>query len=107
MDYTILQLKDIGKTNYAFRDWCRAKKEFSIDDYKIVYTGKVEHNYKKMKDFLDRLYVMFNVDDRPDDFCGHSLSASDVVLVNGDYYYCGDLYWTKVTKYIKAEEGVA
>ena len=39
-----------------------------------------------MGEFLEAVYQKFNIE-RPEDFKGHSLSISDVVVVGGDAYY--------------------
>lgn len=106
--YTILQIEDVENVNYVFRDWDRAKKEFSISDYTVVYQGEErKSNYKKDTQLLERLFCKFNMD-HPDDFMGRSLSMSDVVVIGNNYYYCDTFGWKKITKYVNAgNESVA
>lgn len=94
--YKIYQLKSIAKTDYAFRDWdCAKIHGFNINDYKLVYSGETEE-----ENVLEELWVKFNID-RPEDFCGHSLSVSDVVAIKiADiwwWYYCDDIGWVNIT----------
>ncbi len=52
------------------------------DKYTLVYTFEVKpEELENMPGFLDDVYGKFNYD-RPEDFAGHSLSVSDVVVVN-------------------------
>ena len=52
--------------------------------YKKVYTGKLLE-----KEGLNDIFERFNID-RPEDFKGHSLSISDIIVVhkdNGDHTF--------------------
>ncbi len=52
------------------------------DNYTLVYTFEVKpEELENLPGFLDDVYGRFNYD-RPEDFAGHSLSVSDVVVVN-------------------------
>ena len=53
-------------------DGMQIKKE----DYKLVYVGELSGNMS-----LDDIFERFNID-RPEDFRGHSLSVSDIVVLN-------------------------
>ena len=46
------------------------------EDYKLVYVGELLGNMS-----LDDIFERFNID-RPEDFRGHSLSVSDIVVLN-------------------------
>ena len=50
--------------------------EVNRADYELVYTAPLTE-----KDTLEAIYERFNIQ-RPDDFTGHSLSVSDVVVLN-------------------------
>ena len=102
--YKIYQLKSIAKTDYAFRDWdCAKRVGFSINDYKLVYSGETEN-----ENVLEELWAKFNID-HPEDFYGHSLSVSDVVAMSRDdnwrWYYCDDFGWKDVTDMINVIGG--
>ncbi len=47
------------------------------EDYELMYSGKLQ------KESLEDIYIRFNIE-RPDDFKGHSLSVSDVVVMERD-----------------------
>lgn len=47
------------------------------DDYELAYIADNADGYD-----LDEIYEEFNID-RPDDFCGHSLSVGDVIAFKG------------------------
>ena len=50
--------------------------EVNCADYELVYTAPLTEN-----DTLEAIYERFNIQ-RPADFTGHSLSVSDVVVLN-------------------------
>ena len=97
MNYKIYQA-DPHTCDYAFEWWSWAQDRFNFKDYELVYEGdiKVEETYETLED----LFKIFNVD-RPADFKGHSLSVSDIVELDGKYYYCDNVGWTDITKFIK------
>lgn len=97
MRYYIYQIKDIATCNYAFQGWKEARESWSLFDYKPVWCGKIKG---KPEEVLEELFVTFNVN-RPKNFRGHSLSVSDVVVLNkGNYdvdiYYCDDFGWKEI-----------
>jgi hypothetical protein len=94
INYKILQLKDLENCKYAFLWWDKAKDKFDINDYEVVYSGKVPADKNTMQ-ILDNLFTKFNID-HPDDFTGHSLSVSDVVDLDGEKYYCDSIGWVKI-----------
>ncbi len=53
--------------------------EVSHDNYTAVYAGELSQD-KSQGETLDDLYTRFNVD-RPEDFTGHSLSVSDIIVL--------------------------
>lgn len=78
--FGIYQLKDDDSLHYhRFTGTdMMAKEGLSVDmeNYDLIYVGE------KTPDIgLDQIYEKFNID-RPDDFTGHSLSVSDVVVIH-------------------------
>ena len=63
------------------------KKRVNVNDtlvrnnYKLIYTGK-----PRSSDTLEDIYYRFNME-IPLDFTGHSLSVSDVVVLNGKAFF--------------------
>ena len=85
MNYKLLQIKDFENNNYLFMNYDWAKdRGFKLEDYEVVYEGEVRDDNVNV--ILEDLFYIFNVD-RPEDFKGHSMSVSDVVYLDGKYYY--------------------
>lgn len=95
MKYKLLQIKDIENCSYMFSSFNFAQqKGFSLYDYEIVYEGEIE-DYS-IEYTLEKLFEIFNTFP-PKDFRGHSMSVSDVVELNGVYYYCDHVGFKKIT----------
>jgi len=77
--YSIYQLKDGEALHYhRFSSFDELKKnclKIESNNYELIYTDNLQEN-----DTLDTIYNKFNID-RPDDFKGHSLSVSDVIVI--------------------------
>ena len=77
--YEILQIKD-GSDGEQYRFWGmnyvqEAGLQVNVSDYESKYQGEL-----KPGETLDTLYERFNLY-RPEDFTGHSLSVSDVIVL--------------------------
>ena len=95
MKYEILQLKYEKHRAYGFMDYEWALEHgFSLDDYEKVYEGEIETG-RYIEGTLDNIFTKFNID-RPKDFKGHSLSVSDIVILNGEKFYCDSFGWKKL-----------
>ena len=68
----------------------------TLDLYKQVYECKIETDEMCYNKALDEVFRYLNVF-RPADFCGHSLSTSDIVKMDDKYYYCDSYGWVDVT----------
>lgn len=83
-NYQIFQLKDtIDNKDVLFcslDEMNRQKGHVDIDRYDAVYAGDMPPGMD-----LESIYLRFNVN-RPEDFHGHSLSISDVIVVTSDSY---------------------
>lgn len=89
----IYQIKDIGSVDYAFRSF--DKNKFKFSDYQKVYELDVDEGF--YVDILENLFSMFNdYTHRPADFFGHSMSISDVVVINNKAYYCDAFAWSNM-----------
>lgn len=64
----------------------------TIDNYDKVYEFEMQSSSEWR---LDDLFEIFNTN-RPSDFHGHSMSVSDVVEVDGVFWYCDDIGWKKL-----------
>ncbi len=69
-------------------------------NYELVYTAPLDG-----KTTLENIYRTFNSDDRPADFRGHSLSVSDVVVINRggkeEAHYCDSIGFTPVPEFMR------
>ena len=69
-------------------------------NYELVYTAPLDK-----KTTLEDIYRTFNADDRPAGFRGHSLSVSDVVVVNRggkeEAHYCDSIGFTPVPEFMQ------
>ena len=77
--YEILQIKD-GSNGEHYRFWGmnyvqKKRLQINVSDYESKYQGEL-----KPGETLDTLYERFNLH-RPEDFTGHSLSVSDVIVL--------------------------
>lgn len=97
MKYTILQLDthnpDVEKGRKLFIPWniLNQHLKFDISQYKKVYEGEVQEE-KTILHTLESIFRTFNFQ-HPSDFHGHSLSVSDVVVLDGVSYYCDSYGW--------------
>ena len=78
--FGIYQIKDDSPgENYAFMNMSFIEShgmQIKKEDYKLVYVGELLGNMS-----LDDIFERFNID-RPEDFRGHSLSVSDIIVLN-------------------------
>lgn len=101
MKYRILQLdrdrESVSQNRKMFEPWEVLNKccgGFDIRDYKEVYAG--DHQTDKSTEVaLDEIFEQFNLR-HPEDFRGHSLSVSDVVIMDNEIYFCDSFGWVKV-----------
>lgn len=64
-----------------------------LEDYKLVYEGEFEPQGEYSEP--DQLYMKFQ-GEKPEGYTGHSISMSDVVEIDGKYYYCDSYGWEEV-----------
>lgn len=94
MKYQLLQISKWEDCNYFFRGWDFAKKShFTLSDYEVVYEGEIEGT--NVGEVLEDLFRIFNIQ-QPQDFRGHSMSVSDVVCLDGKYYYTDHIGFAEV-----------
>ena len=78
--FGIYQIRDDSPgTAYAFRNMNFIEShdlQVRKEDYKLVYVGELQGNVS-----LEDIFERFNIH-RPEDFRGHSLSVSDIVVLN-------------------------
>ena len=101
MKYEILQL-DRDNANVQcdalmFMPWAYVNEKYGFNhwNYKKIYEGEIEQSDRKVWEILEDLFYIFN-NNIPEDFKGHSLSTSDVVVLDGVKYYCDSIGWVDV-----------
>lgn len=99
--YGIYQLRESGERTYQFMGMREASNfgfEIHGEDYELIYSDRLG-----MEDTLNSLYEKFNIN-HPQDFTGHSLSVSDVVVMrkNGESkaYYVDSFGFTELPEFI-------
>lgn len=99
--YGIYQLKKSEERTYQFMGMREASSfgfEIHGEDYELIYSDRLG-----MEDTLNSLYEKFNIN-HPQDFTGHSLSVSDVVVMrkNGESkaYYVDSFGFTELPEFI-------
>lgn len=79
--------------------------QLNHDDYELVYEGEVGEFRGKAT--LEALYTQFNTD-HPEDFRGHSLSVSDVIVISVDgkdtAYFCDSFGFTEMPEFFREKE---
>lgn len=100
MKYTIFQIPSIrrGTPRYIYCKYCFAPlrwiDEVNLNNYVQVYSDDVPYD-KSVDMFLEYLFQKFNLY-RPIDFGGHSMSVSDIVKIDGKYYFCDSIGWKNI-----------
>ena len=104
--FTIYQLKGGPETrDYRFEAYESLQEAgLAVDrqNYDLIYTAPLDS-----KTTLEDIYRTFNLD-RPADFTGHSLSVSDVVVLNSsgkeEAHYCDSFGFTPVPEFFLQRE---
>lgn len=99
-DYEILINED-RETMFMKLDWIldEIRSKIVLDDYEKAYEGTVEGEINEEDDIifvLEEVYMIFNMK-HPKDYKNRSLSVSDVVKLNDDYYFVDSLGFKKIT----------
>ena len=91
-----------------FEDMGQLKRDgvqLNHDDYELVYEGEVGEFRGNAT--LEALYTQFNTD-HPEDFRGHSLSVSDVIVISVDgndtAYFCDSFGFTEMPEFFRDKE---
>lgn len=84
-DHRLFESWDVLNRTCGFSHWC----------YNKVYEGEITAD--SVVGALDALFEKFNLH-HPDDFKGHSLSVSDVIVLDGKKYYCDSFGWVDIEK---------
>ena len=102
MKYEIYQIKP-EHVGFRFMHYTWFEK-VTIDLYTKVYEGEIDDVPEEGKEtLLELIYREFNLY-RPKDFTGHSMSVSDVVVLDGEPYFCDSIGFTPVPEFFDASE---
>lgn len=96
MKYKILQLNEDHK-DQLFMAYRHNGEDVRKSWYNEVYSGEVDPKNSIMTT-LEKLFYIFNRC-HPSDFRGHSISMSDVVYLDGKYYYCDSFGFKELTNF--------
>jgi len=78
--FSIYQVKDGNETrDIRFEPFDNLKQAPDMANYQHIYTAPLKHG-----DSLARIHLEFNLDKKPEDFRGRSVSISDVIVMNKD-----------------------
>ena len=108
MKYEIYQMKPehVG-LRFMNSKWFKLKGEkITADKYTKVYEGDLDDNafiYVEKKSCLEWIYQVFNLS-RPEGFTGHSMSVSDVVVLDGKAYFCDSIGFTPLQDFYAVQE---
>ena len=101
MKYEILQLNrnnvNVQRDGLMFMPWSYVDEKYGFNhwNYRKVYEGEIDDPSRTISEVLDDLFYIFN-HNHPEGFQGHSLSVSDVVVLEGVKYYCDSCGWVNV-----------
>lgn len=101
MKLQILQLKSIPELrNYMFTSMSLLEKlnlKVDLNNYNEVYEDDLYSSiFSKNIDILEEIYQKFNMGQKPESYKGHSLSVSDIVVLDGVNYYVDSFGFIKL-----------
>ena len=101
MKLQILQLKSTPELrNYMFTSMSLLEKlnlKVDLNNYNEVYVDDLYSSiFSKNIDILEEIYQKFNIGQKPESYKGHSLSISDIVVLDGVNYYVDSFGFIKL-----------
>lgn len=104
MKYSIYQLdhhnENVLRDHKLFESWDMLNRTagFNFNQYQLVWEEETNFD-EKLDDItiLENLFTKFNIN-HPKSFYGHSLSVSDVVILDDKMYYCDSFGWKKINE---------
>lgn len=112
MTYSIWMLKQTATNRPYFFEALDVLKKIGLSPernrYEKVYTGAIipdENRFFVPKDYLERLYVKFNIE-KPDNYNGRSLSVSDIIVFsdvdrNEKAYFCDHFGFKEIPEFLE------
>lgn len=105
-EFAIYQIKSSNEYHGIRFESFEANKDKSLtmNDYDLVYKGDWnEIQGGTIEDKLDTVYDKFN-NNIPEDFKGHSLSVSDVIVVGNTAHYVDDMGFAEMPDFFKEKQ---
>ena len=101
MKLQILQLKRTPELrNYMFTSMSLLEKlnlKVDLNNYNEVYMDDLYSSiFSKNIDILEEIFQKFNMGQKPESYKGHSLSVSDIVVLDGVNYYVDSFGFIKL-----------
>ena len=101
MKLQILQLKSAPELrNYMFTSMSLLEKlnlKVDLNNYNEVYVDDLYSSiFSKNIDILEEIFQKFNIGQKPESYKGHSLSVSDIVVLDGVNYYVDSFGFIKL-----------
>ncbi len=101
MKLQILQLKSTPELrNYMFTSMSLLEKlnlKVDLNNYNEVYVDDLYSSiFSKNIDILEEIYQKFNMGQKPESYKGHSLSVSDIVVLDGVNYYVDSFGFVRI-----------
>ena len=101
MKLQILQLKSTPELrNYMFTSMSLLEKlnlKVDLNNYNEIYMDDLYSSiFSKNIDILEEIFQKFNMGQKPESYKGHSLSVSDIVVLDGVNYYVDSFGFIKL-----------
>lgn len=99
--YKILQLREecVKERFLSYSELLREGFDFDLGKYTVVGSGYVNQR-DTVESTLEKIYCLLNQREKPANYCGHSLSMSDVVYIRqgseGGLYYVDAIGFRKL-----------
>ena len=78
--------------------------QLNEEDYTLMYEGDLsQYSGNTVEEKLEVLFEEFNIN-KPANFMGHSMSVSDVVIVNDNAYYCDSVGFREYPEFLRQKE---
>lgn len=82
----------------AFMSW-GSVENFNFQEWNKVYEGELLPE-EDVTEELEDIYYICNLR-HPEGYKGRSLSTSDIVMLEGQYFFCDSFGWENITKMIQ------
>lgn len=103
VNYRIYQLSDLNdelQSKIAFKDFSLINKYFDFKYYQNTYQDTISVDSEEYTEILDIIFTKLNVEP-PRFYYGLSLYVSDIIELDGRFWYCNYVGWQEVTNLCK------